>query len=123
MASSRDGRAPSLCAEVGIAAELDEGRGEGQAADQRPLGDGHTTPSFRGAFAKRRAIIPVEAFFEWRRVRDRMPVILEQADWPLWLGEAEGDVSALLRLRTTGCYGSGHQHGGLTSCGTMGRTY
>jgi putative SOS response-associated peptidase YedK len=26
-----------------------------------------------------------------------MPVILEQKDWPLWLGEAEGDVSSLLR--------------------------
>jgi putative SOS response-associated peptidase YedK len=26
-----------------------------------------------------------------------MPVIIEQDDWPLWLGEAEGDVSALLR--------------------------
>ena len=24
-------------------------------------------PSFQGAFAKRRAIIPIEAFFEWRR--------------------------------------------------------
>jgi putative SOS response-associated peptidase YedK len=26
-----------------------------------------------------------------------MPVILEQEDWPLWLGEAEGDGSSLLR--------------------------
>jgi putative SOS response-associated peptidase YedK len=26
-----------------------------------------------------------------------MPVILEKADWPVWLGEAEGDVPALLR--------------------------
>jgi putative SOS response-associated peptidase YedK len=24
-------------------------------------------------------------------------VILERADWPLWLGEVEGDVPALLR--------------------------
>ena len=30
-------------------------------------------------------------------IQDRMPVIIERADWPLWLGEAEGDVSALLR--------------------------
>jgi putative SOS response-associated peptidase YedK len=27
-----------------------------------------------------------------------MPVIVERADWPAWLGEAEGDVTALLRL-------------------------
>jgi putative SOS response-associated peptidase YedK len=26
-----------------------------------------------------------------------MPVILEQEDWPLWLGEVEGDPAALLR--------------------------
>jgi len=30
-------------------------------------------------------------------IQDRMPVILEKTDWPLWLGEVEGDVSALLR--------------------------
>jgi putative SOS response-associated peptidase YedK len=26
-----------------------------------------------------------------------MPVIIEKADWPIWLGEVEGDVPALLR--------------------------
>jgi putative SOS response-associated peptidase YedK len=26
-----------------------------------------------------------------------MPVILYQADWPMWLGEAEGNRAALLR--------------------------
>ena len=31
------------------------------------------------------------------RIHDRMPVILEPASWPVWLGEDEGDVSALLR--------------------------
>jgi putative SOS response-associated peptidase YedK len=30
-------------------------------------------------------------------IQDRMPVILEQHAWPLWLGETEGDVRALLR--------------------------
>jgi putative SOS response-associated peptidase YedK len=30
-------------------------------------------------------------------IQGRMPVIIEKADWPLWLGEAEGDVPALLR--------------------------
>jgi hypothetical protein len=26
-----------------------------------------------------------------------MPVIIEKADWPLWLGESKGDVIALMR--------------------------
>ena len=26
-----------------------------------------------------------------------MPVIIERADWPLWLGEADGDPASLLR--------------------------
>jgi putative SOS response-associated peptidase YedK len=30
-------------------------------------------------------------------IQDRMPVIIEREDWPLWLGETEGDVQALLR--------------------------
>jgi putative SOS response-associated peptidase YedK len=30
-------------------------------------------------------------------IQDRMPVIIEQADWLVWLGEAEGDPAALLR--------------------------
>ena len=30
-------------------------------------------------------------------LHNRMPVILQQQDWPLWLGEVEGDHAALLR--------------------------
>ena len=30
-------------------------------------------------------------------LHDRMPVILDQRDWPTWLGEIEGDYSTLLR--------------------------
>jgi putative SOS response-associated peptidase YedK len=30
-------------------------------------------------------------------IQPRMPEIVERADWPLWLGEAEGDIDALLR--------------------------
>jgi putative SOS response-associated peptidase YedK len=30
-------------------------------------------------------------------LHDRMPVILEQQDWPTWLGEADSDRAALLR--------------------------
>ena len=31
------------------------------------------------------------------RIHDRMPVVLEPATWPVWLGEQEGDVPALLQ--------------------------
>ncbi len=30
-------------------------------------------------------------------IHDRMPLVLEPADWPAWLGEEEGDQKALLR--------------------------
>lgn len=30
-------------------------------------------------------------------IQDRMPVILEQKDWPVWLGETDGDVQALMK--------------------------
>ena len=31
-----------------------------------------------------------------------MPVILEPSDWPVWLGEVEGEPSALLRQAEEG---------------------
>ena len=30
-------------------------------------------------------------------IQDRMPVIIEREDWPLWLGEVDGDSRTLLR--------------------------
>jgi putative SOS response-associated peptidase YedK len=34
---------------------------------------------------------------EMAELHNRMPVILEEADWPVWLGDVEGDHAALLR--------------------------
>ncbi|MGI4942846.1 MAG: SOS response-associated peptidase [Janthinobacterium lividum] len=51
--------------------------------------DGEVTRSF--------AIITTEANAVARQVHPRMPVVLEVASWPLWLGEAEGDAAALMR--------------------------
>lgn len=105
-------------------------------------------PSFRTAYKKRRGLVPVDSFFEWkvegkikqpyliRRVdiepmmlaciwenwndpegsgwyrsfsivtteanelmatlHDRMPVILDERDWPVWLGE-QGDHAAVIQ--------------------------
>ena len=108
---------------------------------------------FKGALARRRCLVPADAFYEWKVVEggkqpyaiarqdsqpiafaglwesyrwpdqavtrsftiltttpnaemaelhDRMPVILEQQDWPTWLGEVEGDHVALLRSAPDG---------------------
>lgn len=42
-------------------------------------------------------IITTAANAALRPIHNRMPVILEQADWPLWLGEVDGDAAALMR--------------------------
>jgi putative SOS response-associated peptidase YedK len=106
-----------------------------------------TSGMFGHAFAKRRCIVPAQAFYEWQAgvsgktpyaiarvdgdplafagiwegwrspdgilrtfaivtttanaqlsvLHERMPVILEAADWPIWLGEQPGDARTLLR--------------------------
>ena len=42
------------------------------------------------------ATITTEANELLATIQDRMPVIIEKADWPLWLGEVEGDPATLL---------------------------
>ena len=42
-------------------------------------------------------IITVPANAKVAPIHDRMPLVLEQADWPLWLVEDPGDPAALLR--------------------------
>ena len=43
------------------------------------------------------AIITTDANHLMAHVHSRMPVIVEEADWPVWLGETEGDPASLLR--------------------------
>lgn len=48
------------------------------------------------------AIITTAPNAEMVPLHDRMPLVVEPADWPLWLGEAEGDAVALLRPAADG---------------------
>lgn len=43
-------------------------------------------------------VITVDANATIAPHHDRMPLILEPADWPVWLGEAPGDPATLLRI-------------------------
>ena len=51
--------------------------------------DGETLRTF--------AILTTSANRPMSALHARMPVVLEEADWPLWLGEGDGDPMALLR--------------------------
>jgi putative SOS response-associated peptidase YedK len=48
------------------------------------------------------AIVTTTANAQMVALHERMPVILEQADWPGWLGEAEIDFSTMLRPSADG---------------------
>ncbi len=69
-------------------------------ADDMPLAlagiwEGWRAPS--GEVERTFAIITADANGLMAPVHNRMPVVIEAADWPVWLGEAEGDPVALLR--------------------------
>ncbi len=68
-------------------------------------------PTFRDAYAKRRAIVPVQAFYEWKREPDqpKVPFAIARADgsplalaglWEGWKG-ADGEVVRTFCLLTT----------------------
>jgi putative SOS response-associated peptidase YedK len=47
-------------------------------------------------------IITVPASPDVAELHDRMPLIVEEGDWPAWLGEAQSDPTALLRSSSAG---------------------
>jgi putative SOS response-associated peptidase YedK len=54
-------------------------------------------PGTAGEIERTFAIITTDANALMAPIHNRMPVVIEPADWPVWLGEAEGDPAALLR--------------------------
>ena len=49
-----------------------------------------------GAVERTFAIVTAHASLDVAGLHDRMPVIVEPEDWPVWLGEVDGDPAALL---------------------------
>jgi len=43
------------------------------------------------------ATITTDANRQLANIQERMPVIIERQDWPIWLGEVEGDPTSLLQ--------------------------
>jgi putative SOS response-associated peptidase YedK len=75
-------------------------------ADGRPLALGGVWDSWRqdggNGAVPTFAIVTTSANREMASVHHRMPLVLEESDWPLWLGEAEGDPAALLHPTNDG---------------------
>jgi putative SOS response-associated peptidase YedK len=69
-------------------------------ADGQPMAFAGLWEGWRGAdgiVLRTFTIVTTNANPVLRPLHERMPVILEAADWPAWLGETEGDAAALLR--------------------------
>lgn len=68
-------------------------------ADDQPLalaGIWEEWRSLGGYIVRSFAIIVTEANAEMAPIHNRMPAIVEPADWPAWLGEVERDATELL---------------------------
>lgn len=51
-----------------------------------------------GTISQTFTIITTNANKTLCHIHDRVPVIVEQKDWPIWLGEVEGSPTSLLRI-------------------------
>ena len=73
--------------------------------DGQPLAFAGLWEGWRGAdgtIIRSYTIVTTSANEALRSLHERMPVVLEAADWPLWLGEAEGDPARLIRPSEAG---------------------
>lgn len=74
-------------------------------ADDAPLVLGAIWENWSRVGTDRRlsfAILTTPAAEELAGIHDRMPLVVEAADWPLWLGEAEGEHATLMRATVPG---------------------
>ncbi len=69
-------------------------------ADGAPLVFGGLWEGWRGpdgTVVRSFTIVTTSACAALRDLHERMPVVVEEADWPLWLGETPGDPARLIR--------------------------
>jgi putative SOS response-associated peptidase YedK len=69
-------------------------RHDGQALAFAGLWEGWRAPD--GSILRSFAIVTTAANVQMAMLHARMPVILEEPDWPCWLGEDERDPATLL---------------------------
>ena len=70
-------------------------RADGQPMAFAALWEGWRSPE--GEVIRSYTLLTTTANDQLCHLHERMTVVLEAADWPLWLGEADGDPLALLR--------------------------
>jgi putative SOS response-associated peptidase YedK len=75
-------------------------RADGQIMALGGLWEGWRSPE--GEILRTFVIITVPASPDVAELHDRMPLIIEERDWPAWLGEAESDPTALLKSSPAG---------------------
>jgi putative SOS response-associated peptidase YedK len=71
--------------------------------DGQPMAIAGLWEAFRhpsGEVVRSYCIITVQAAGAVAEIHDRMPLVLDERDWPVWLGEAPGDPTTLLRPTT-----------------------
>jgi putative SOS response-associated peptidase YedK len=74
--------------------------------DGKPMAWGGLWESYQppggGQIIRTFSVVTMPANMELAKIHDRMPLVLEEADWAVWLGEAPGDAAALLRPASEG---------------------
>ena len=101
---------PSSGLDVGGSCALAVGRASANDAsvlsdDGAPLAFARLWEGWRdpaGEVLRTFTIATTAANEDMAQLHERMPVILEPAAWPVWMGEKEGDFAALLRLAPAG---------------------
>ena len=73
---------------------------DGQVMALGGVWEGWRSPE--GEILRTFAIVTVPANPDVADLHDRMPLVLEERDWPAWLAETEGDPSTLLRTSPSG---------------------
>jgi len=91
-------------------------RQDGQPMAIAGLWESYVRPD--GRIERTYCIITIEATGAVAAIHDRTPLVLEQGDWPLWLGETPGDPAILLHpaaddklmIRPVGTTGKGRSN-------------